>query len=65
MSLEKVFPFMAQDGGTVAFDLESTFSVFGAVCIMCSSWSVIGHYVGSHAPSLVPRPCGNEANNVE
>ena len=44
MSLEKeVFPFMAQDGGTVAFDLQSKFAKSSAVGIMCSTWSIIGH----------------------
>ena len=38
MSLEELFPFMAQDGGTFAIDLESKFAVFAkssTVCIMC------------------------------
>ena len=55
---------MAQDGGTVAFHLESKFAVFAKSSAVCT-WSTIGHYVGSHTPSLVPRSSGNVASNVE
>ena len=45
MSLEKeLLPFMAEDGGTVAFYLESRFAKSSAVCIMWSTWSIMGTY---------------------